>query len=460
MTNNNDFYFIAIGGVGQSALAKILLQLGYSVSGSDIQESKYTKLVSSLGAKVFIGHDKNNLQGSPKVVISSAIKEDNPELIEARKKGLEIFHRSDCLKYISEKFPCFIGLAGTHGKTTTSGLLSFILERMEENPSYAIGGIIPKLNINAKADKNSKFFVAELDESDGTIQKYSPNYLVINNLEADHLDYYKNGLDDILLTFEKVVQNMTKKENSKVFYNVDNFGCEKFISQSKFKNFISFGIEKEAFYQAKNIVFEELESSFDVYKKNEFLGSIKMIIPGKHNVYNTLAIISVLDDLGFKLDEYGKYFSEFSGMGRRFQIVAKTDYITIVDDYAHHPSEIKSTLEAIKNTKKRKVVIFQPHRYTRLKGLWNEFLESFNNIDELFVLDVFKAGDSFDETYNSKNFVEEISKKVQNVSYISGSIEEAAKKIAPKLQKGDLLLTLGAGDITKIGGLINDMLSK
>lgn len=453
-----DFHFIAIGGVGQSALAKILLCLGYSVSGSDIQESKYTKLTSSLGAKIYIGHSKDNIKGSPKIVISSAIKEDNPELIYARENNLDVMHRSDCLKFISEKFPIFIGLAGTHGKTTTSGLLSFLMEKMNLNPSYAIGGIIPKLNINAKADKNSKYFIAELDESDGTIQKYSPDYLVINNLEKDHLDFYKNGLDDIILTFEKLIDNMD--ETKKVFLNVDNEGCNLFKKQTKFKNIITYALNNEADYNAKNIIFDELNSSFDFYKKDKLIGKINLIIPGVHNIYNALAILSILDTLGFKYDEYYKYFPEFSGMGRRFQIVADINDIKIIDDYAHHPQEIKSTLSAIKDIKRRKVVIFQPHRYTRLKGLWNEFLDSFNTIDKLFVLDVFSAGDSFDSQYNSKNFVNEIIEKGIDTQYIEGDIKEAAKKIAPKLKKGDIVLTLGAGDITKIGGEINDLLSK
>ena len=453
-----DFHFIAIGGVGQSALAKILLCLGYSVSGSDIQESKYTKLTSSLGAKIYIGHSKDNIKVSPKIVISSAIKEDNPELIYARENNLDVMHRSDCLKFISEKFPIFIGLAGTHGKTTTSGLLSFLMEKMNLNPSYAIGGIIPKLNINAKADKNSKYFIAELDESDGTIQKYSPDYLVINNLEKDHLDFYKNGLDDIILTFEKLIDNMD--ETKKVFLNVDNEGCNLFKKQTKFKNIITYALNNKADYNAKNIIFDELNSSFDFYKKDKLIGKINLIIPGVHNIYNALAILSILDTLGFKYDEYYKYFPEFSGMGRRFQIVADINDIKIIDDYAHHPQEIKSTLSAVKDTKRRKVVIFQPHRYTRLKGLWNEFLDSFNTIDKLFVLDVFSAGDSFDSQYNSKNFVNEIIKKGIDTQYIEGDIKEAAKKIAPKLKKGDIVLTLGAGDITKIGGEINDLLSK
>lgn len=453
----SDFHFIAIGGVGQSALAKILLCLGYSVSGSDIQESKYTKLVSSLGAKVFIGHNASNIEGKPKVVVSSAIKEDNPEIIKARELNLEIMHRSDCLKYISQQFPIFIGLAGTHGKTTTSGLLSFILENLKVNPSYAIGGIIPKLNINANAKKDSKYFIAELDESDGTIQKYSPNYLVINNLEADHLDYYKNGLDDILLTFEKLTDKMNN--NSKTFINIDDIGCNKFLSQTKYKNFITYAINKPAVYQAKNIQFCELNSSFEIYKNNNYLGKINLIIPGIHNIYNALAIVSVLDELGFKFSDYSKFFSEFSGMGRRFQLVCDVNDIKIIDDYAHHPKEIKSTLSAVKDLKRRKIAIFQPHRYTRLKGLWNEFLESFDCIDELYVVDTFCAGDKFDETYNSKNFVAEFNKKSNKAKYIEGTISEAGKKIAPELKKGDIVLTLGAGDITKIGEVINGLLA-
>ena len=452
-----DFHFIAIGGVGQSALAKILLCLGYKVSGSDIAESKYTKLVKDLGAKVYIGHSEDNIQGRPKIVVSSAIKEDNPEIIKARALNLEIIHRSDCLKYISQLFPIFIGLAGTHGKTTTSGLLSFVLENLKVEPSYAIGGIIPKININASASKNSKYFIAELDESDGTIQKYSPTHLVVNNLEADHLDYYKNGLDDIISTFEKLIDKMSS--DSKIFINIDDLGCNKFLAQTKFKNFITYGIKQNAYYQAKNIIFDELNSSFEVYKNNVLLGKVDLIIPGKHNVYNTLAIISVLDDLGFEFSSYAKILAEFSGMGRRFQLVANVKNIKIIDDYAHHPNEIKSTLGAIKNLKRRKIAIFQPHRYTRLKGLWDEFLESFDAVDKLYVAETYNAGDKFDENYNSKNFVDEIVKKGIDAKYIAGNMDEVSEKIAPELIEGDIVLTLGAGDVTKIGGVLSGLLA-
>jgi len=452
-----DFHFIAIGGVGQSALAKILLQLGYKVSGSDIQESKYTHLVEDFGAKVFIGHKKENIISEPKIVVSSAINEQNPEIIRAKELGLEILHRSDCLRLISKKFDKFIGFSGTHGKTTTSGLASFILEKINQKPAYAIGGVIPFYNINAKADKNSKYFIAELDESDGTIEKYSLDYLVINNLEADHLDFYKNGLEDIFKTFDKVVSKT--KENAKIFINSDDEGCCEFVKRNGLKNYIAYGIDNCAKYQAKNIVYDDLEVSFDVYREDSLLGRINLIIPGKHNIYNALSVISVLEEIGFEFDLYSKYFSEFSGMGRRFQLVADIKGIKIIDDYAHHPSEIKSTLSAIKETKRRKVIVFQPHRYTRLKGLWTEFLNSFQDIDKLFVTEVFRAGDVPLEDYNAPNFVKEIAKRNVNAQYIQGNMQEVSNVILPELKEGDLLLILGAGDVTRVGGMINDLLS-
>lgn len=455
---NNSFHFIAIGGVGQSALAKILLQLGFEVTGSDIEESKYTKLVEKLGAKVFIGHNEQNVQIGQTVVISSAIKEDNPELKRARELNLKIIHRSDCLDFISRKFPCFVGFAGTHGKTTTSGLLSFILEKMQKNPAYAIGGIIPKINENANASIHSKYFIAELDESDGTIEKYAPNYFVVNNLEADHLDFYKNGLDDIIETFKKTISNM--QQGDKLVVNFDDDGAKRLFEESDFKNYISFAINIEADYQVKNIIQKDLETQFDIYKKDEFLTKIKLIVPGIHNVYNALAVISVLDSLGFNQDEYSKYFAEFSGMGRRFQLYGEINDIKIIDDYAHHPTEIKATIQAIESSKRRKLAIFQPHRYTRLEGLWHEFIESFKPVDKLYVLDVFNAGKEPDLGYNSDTFAKACCEIGIEAKYIKGDMKKVAEQILPDIQQNDLVITLGAGDNTKVCGEIYDLLSK
>ena len=262
---NKKFYFIAIGGIGMSGLAKYLLESGFEVSGSDIKESKYTKKVEALGAKVYIGHDANHIQPDMIIVASTAIREDNPEKVRARELGLPVLHRSDVLKMISEglgkkehEIQQFIGFSGTHGKTTTSGLCSYVLEKAGYDPSYCVGGIIPELDTNAKSG-NGKFFVAELDESDGTIVKYHTNISVINNLEVDHVDFYKNGFDDLLKTFRTHIDNRT--EGGKVIVNKDCNGIKKLIESNSDVKFITFGLESGGVdYSARNLKFNEFGS--------------------------------------------------------------------------------------------------------------------------------------------------------------------------------------------------------
>ena len=268
------FHFIAIGGIGMSGLAKYLLELGCEVSGSDIKESKYTKKVEALGAKVFIGHDANYIQPDMIVVASTAIKDDNPEKVRAKALGIEVLHRSDVLKMISEGLgrkdtekQQFIGFSGTHGKTTTSGLCSYVLEKAGYEPSYCVGGIIPDLDTNAKSG-NGKYFVAELDESDGTIVKYHTNLSVINNLEVDHVDFYKNGFDDLLKTFRTHIDN--RAEGGKVIVNKDCNGIKKLIAANPDIKFITFGIESGGVdYSARNMKFTEFGSEFDIFHRGE-----------------------------------------------------------------------------------------------------------------------------------------------------------------------------------------------
>lgn len=446
------FHFIAIGGVGMSGLAKYLAERGAKVTGSDISESKYTHIAQKAGAEVFIGHDGNLIKDNMIVVASSAIKNDNPEMQRAAELGLKIYHRSDILKIISDEFSCnpnsyFIGFSGTHGKTTTSGLCSYILEKGGYNPSYVVGGIIPDINTNAKFSSN-KFFTAELDESDGTIQKYSTDIAVINNMEEDHLDYYKNGFEDIAYTFNKYLSN---KKDQKVVINIDNLGNKKFVELYPNYNYITFGLENGD-YTAKDIVIEGLKSKFDVYKNGKFLSDIRLSILGKHNIYNALAVISALDIACVDINKVKEYFYDFSGMGRRFQKAAEFSGIKVYDDYAHHPSEIKTTLKSLKDSvqsNNRVVAIFQPHRYTRLKGLWNEFKAAFDNADLLLITDVYPAGESPIEGITSENFNKDINK--DNSLYIQGDIKEAARKIFPLLKNNDIVVTLGAGSITDMG---------
>ena len=454
-----DYHFIAICGIGQSALAKILLNEGKKVSGSDVSDSKYAKQLKDCGAKIFIGHSAENISGTPTVVVSSAIKEDNPELIEAKRHGLKIIHRSDMLKIISDNYPEFMGFCGTHGKTTTSGMCAFLLSCINLKPAYAIGGIIPKLNTNGGCeDKNTKYFAAELDESDGTIVKYSPKYTLINNLEEDHPDFYKNGLEDILNTFTRFIKGL--KSGSKVLINIDNEGNRELIKRNPdYKNFISFSIDNNnAFYRAKNIKTGILSSSFDVYAKDKLLGHIELSIPGMHNVMNALGVCALLVEAGIDFNLFAPHFKEFTGMGRRFQKSAQIGSITVIDDYAHHPAEIKATLGAVKNYDKGRIfAIFQPHRYSRFQTLYNDFLDAFDTASCVAVLDVYSAGENYTGGKTPKDFVRELNNRGKSAKYFAGTINEAAEQIKGELRENDLVFTLGAGDITKMGGILNDL---
>lgn len=450
---NKCYHFIAIGGVGQSALAKILAIKGFNVSGSDIVESKYTKALQELGVKISIGQKKENIKENQIVVLSSAIKEDNPEFIEAKRLNLPLLHRSDVLKLISEQYETFIGFSGTHGKTTTTSLCSYILEKINAHPAYASGGIISGLDTNANAYPDSKIFVAELDESDGTIVKYKPDYIVINNLEPDHFDFYKNGEKDLLNQFHKFFENL--KPTSKIFINIDDEGNKHFLNSINSKNLITYSIkDNSADYFASDIELNPTYNSYKLYYKGELKGEIKTGLLGVHNVINSLSVIAVLMELGFNLDEIKKPLSEFQGAKRRFETVFSNSDIKIIDDYAHHPTEIKATLSSAKKQaeNKRIVAIFQPHRYTRLKALWDEFLNSFDLADILFVVETFSAGDKFDPEFNSEKFSEIIKHKC--VKYIKGSMNEAAEEISKYIKKDDFILTIGAGDVTKIGHLL------
>ncbi|MBQ2645054.1 UDP-N-acetylmuramate--L-alanine ligase [bacterium] len=456
MTNlrERNYHFIAAGGVGMSALAKFLLEKGCKVTGSDISESKYVKMLRNLGAQIFIGQKAENIKSDMTIIVSSAISEENPELKEARRLNLPVLHRSDMLQMISDEFSkndksVFFGFSGTHGKTTTSGLCSYVLTKAGEKPSYAVGGIIPEIGDNSKFISD-KIFIAELDESDGTIVKYSPDVNIINNLSFDHPDFYKNGMTDIYNTFKKYIDGTSK--NAIIVTNADNSGCQEFIKMIENRQIITFGLNN-ADYTAKNIIFNGFSSKFDIYYKEEFKTSLEMSIPGIHNVYNALAVYAALDIKGFRPERMTEYFKSFSGMGRRFQTVAEFNGIKVIDDYAHHPEEIKTTLSGLKEYKEGRVIaIFQPHRYTRLQGLWNDFLNAFDTVDKLYVTDVYNASEKPIDGINSENFVKDL--KIKDCQYISGDMKTVAKTIFQDLKPKDIVITLGAGTVTQIGGYL------
>ena len=443
------YHFIAIGGIGMSGLAKYLLEDGHTVSGSDIVDSKYVDKLRKLGAEVFIGQKAENVPNDAIIIKSTAIRDNNPEVVRAKELGLPIYHRSDLLAEIAktaqENGKCFIGFSGTHGKTTTSGLASFVLEKGKLNPSFVDGGIIPELNTNAQ-HKNGKEFVAELDESDGTIVKYHPDILVINNLEEDHLDFYKNGMSDLVKTFNQAIS-----QAKKVLVNKDNAGIQKLSG-----NFITFGLD-DADYLAKNIEFSKAGTTFEIYHNGKFLTEIKIQLAGVHNVYNTLAVVSALNEAGVDVNAIKDYFLEFTGMGRRFQKVCEIDGIEVYDDYAHHPTEIKATLDAAasKFGKENIVAVFQPHRFTRLQSLWNEFKNAFSEAGRVVVTDVYAASEDPIKGISGEAFA-----KDSGAEYIGGNMQEVAEKLLPTLKNGNIVIGLGAGTITALGKELEGAKSK
>jgi len=464
ITKNTNFHFIAIGGVGMSGLAKYLLEEGYSVSGSDIAEGKYFNQVKQLGAKVFVGHDESNLPENSVVIASTAIKDSNPELKKAKALGMKVLHRSDLLEFIAENFQKnkgkFIGFSGTHGKTTTSGLAAYVMEKAGLQPSFVVGGIVLDIGTNAKSE-NGKYFTAELDESDGTILKYSPDVTVINNIEVDHVDFYKDGMEALLSTFTTFVSNA--KPGASILINKDCEGNRELMRRNPDKNFITYGF-KNAHYTAENIIFSEEKTNFELHKNGEFLTEITLSIHGKHNVCNALAVASALCEAGIDIKKAAPYFEGFSGMGQRYQLVAEVNGIKIIDDYAHHPSEIKATLDCARtcNPNRRIAAIFQPHRYTRLHGLYNEFLKAFKDADKVIVLDTYAASEDPIGGHTSQEFAKDLQKDFPagNVVYIGGKISEIAPQVAKELKSGDTAITLGAGDVTKLGKAITELVSE
>lgn len=452
--NKKGIHFIGLGGIGMSGLAKFLLELGYKVSGSDIKDGANMFSISAQGGTVFIGHDSNNVENASLVVVSSAIKETNPEIIEAKKRNIPIMHRSQILEALMsglglEKKQISIGVSGTHGKTSTTGFVGLILEDAKEVPSIVVGGQMPYLNTNSKHGKG-KYFVAELDESDGTIEMYQPNYTIITNLEADHLDHYTDGLESLLNTFEKYVNNL--KPESKIIVNIDDEGNKELLKRVNHQGVVTYSINSDdADYTVKDIKAIGFETSAKAYKNGKLLGEFTVIIPGAHNVSNALASIAVSVENGIGFEVAAASISRFTGMRRRFQVLGTVKGAKIVDDYAHHPTEVKATLEAAKNVAKtldnsRVVAVFQPHRFTRLQGFWKEFAASFDSADKVYITDVYSAGEAPIEGICPEKFSSEI-----NASYLPGPIEQVSKTLCGELENGDIVLTIGAGDITKLG---------
>ena len=453
-------HFIGIGGIGMSGIAEILFQSGYHVQGSDLKQSNNTNRLEKLGIKVYIGQKKSNIIDAKIIVVSTAISEKNEEFIAAKKMFLPIVHRSEMLGELM-RLKQSIAIAGTHGKTTTTSLIAKMIEENGMDPTIINGGIISSLDSNARLG-NGEWMVVEADESDGSFSKLNPTAAIITNIDLEHLDYHKNE-DNLENAFYNFVSSIP-------FYGfvclcIDNPRTQRLISKLENKKVITYGMSANADIRATNIYYKNNKMNFSLNIKNnkefaENVYKIEFSMIGMHNIQNALATIATGIELKIPLTKIKNTLKNFTGVERRFQKVGNFKNTTIIDDYGHHPVEINSALSAARflAPESKIIAIFQPHRYSRLKDLFDDFCSCFNKADHVFLLDVYAAGEKSIKKFESINLEKGLADYGhKNVLYIENQ-NLLAKNLLKLIQPNDLIICLGAGSITKIANSLEEEL--
>ena len=451
---NYHIYFVGIGGIGMSGIAELLLNLGYTISGSDLKLSHITQRLESKGAKIYQGHAKENIKGVNVVVTSSAIASENPEVVRAREMGLPIIPRAEMLAELM-RIKYSIAVSGAHGKTSTTSMISQILNTAGLDPTVIIGGLLQGLDTNA-LHGSGDFIVAEADESDGSFLKYAPAIAAVTNIDLEHLDFY-TGIEDIK---DKFVQFI----NSVPFYGLailclDNEHIQNILPRIKVRH-TTYGLTAQSDLQARNISFENGKSRFSVMHKDKDLGEILLNIAGQHNILNAMAGIATGLELNIPFHTIKKALEEIQGVKRRLEIKGRKKGITVMDDYGHHPTEIMATLTAVRESypDKRLIVLFQPHRYTRTQGLFDEFTRSFYQSDILVVLPIYAASEAPIPGVDAQQLVEGIRAHGHKEAVFAPDFTQALSMVTHKAQKGDMILTLGAGDVYTLGEQLVEIL--
>ncbi|OGQ84292.1 MAG: UDP-N-acetylmuramate--L-alanine ligase [Deltaproteobacteria bacterium RIFOXYA12_FULL_58_15] len=440
-------HFIGLGGIGMSGIAEVLINLGYDVRGSDVQPSLVTARLSALGATVHEGHAALHVGDADVVVVSTAVRADNPEVVEARRRGIPVIRRAEMLAELM-RMKYGIAVAGTHGKTTTTSLVATVLGEGGFDPTIVIGGRLASLGTNAKLGEG-EYLVAEADESDGSFLKLMPTIAVVTNIDAEHLDFWTGGLPEIVDAFVDFV-------NKVPFYGVsvlclDHPTVQGILPRIE-KRFVTYGFSQQADYVAEDLRVGKGAITFAVRVRGELMGDVRLNMIGRHNVANALATIAVADEVGVPFEKTVTALLKFSGIGRRFEIKGQAGDILVADDYGHHPAEIRATLEAAKEAHNRRLVVaFQPHRYTRTRDFLEEFAPAFNASNVLLVADIYAASETPIEGVTAEKLVEVIrSRGHSNVEYV-GPVAEVGTRLAEIVRPGDLVLTLGAGNIWQAG---------
>ena len=440
-------YFIGIGGISMSALARILVQKGINVSGSDIKESELTKKLEGEGIEVKYTQVAENITPDiDHVVYTAAISKDNPEFKKAQELNIPLVNRASLLSDIMKGYKYSIGVSGTHGKTSTTSMLSHILIEAKKDPTISVGGMLPLIGGNLKIGKE-EFFLTEACEYTNSFLELSPNVEVILNIEADHLDFFKD-LDDIRKSFKKFIAKLD--DNGILVINEKISNKEELLDGFSGKVY-SFGLGK-GYVNAKNINYDfEGKAEFDLYVEDKYMGKIKLSVYGEHNILNALAAIATGMALDISLEDIKRGLEGYGGVHRRFEIKGTVKGLTVIDDYAHHPGEIEATIEAAKKLKyKRLCVVFQPHTYSRTKALLEDFARVLSKADLVVLADIYAAREKDTLGVSSRDIETLINKKSQKAYYFP-TFDEIESFVLSKLDKGDICITMGAGDIYKLG---------
>lgn len=446
-----NIHMIGIGGVSMSGIAEILLNFGFNVTGSDASASEITEILNKKGIQVTIGHDLNSIANSDLIVYSAAIKQDDPEMLEAKRLNIPTIERADFLGELTRCFEDTIAISGTHGKTTTTSMISLCFLEALKDPSIQVGAILKQIDGNYKVG-NSEHFIIEACEYVESFLKFSPKAEVILNIDNDHLDYFKN-FENIKNAFIKYVKLLP--DNGLLVINGDDANCLDLPNYTKAKS-LSYGItNKHTDFFAVNIVFDnDGFPEFDVYSKDGFYDKIKLHVPGTHNVLNCLACIALCNEYGISKDIIKSALSKFTGAHRRFEFKGKVNGASIYDDYGHHPTEIVATAKSLMNKKYNESwVVFQPHTYSRTKTLLEDFAKALLNFDNIIVLDIYAAREKNTYNISSKDLVDKIISLGKDAKYIP-DFYKCVSYIKENAKENDIIMTLGAGTVTQIGPML------
>ena len=437
----NNIFFVGIGGIGMSGIAELLMNLKFSVSGSDISENENVKRLRGMGVDIRIGHNINNVTNDIDVLVySSAVSLENPEIMRAKQKGIPVIRRAEMLGELISVKETSIAIGGTHGKTTTSSMVGTVLSYAKMDPTLVVGGLVHNLDTNSKLGSGD-LIVVEADEFDRSFLALKPTISIITNIELEHMDCYDSlgDLQDAFISFCKSVP----------FYGaiiacIDSPEVQEIITKIE-RPMITYGRSRDAAYRAKNLRFHENKSTYTVFRAEECLGEIELNVPGEHNILNSLAAVTLGLEMGLSFSDISKGMQAYSGVRRRFDIKGVHNEIFVVDDYAHHPTEVEATLQSARSGWDRRIVaVFQPHLFTRTKQFYREFADALQNADVAIVTDIYPAREQKIAGVTSKLIYDELSSEC---SYLVPDLDDLIDKLDEVTQSGDMVITMGAGNI-------------